>query len=49
MADRLHARLHHGLAQIGSDHIQAAAEDGEAGVGAGGLQDLIAGEDQFAD
>ena len=49
MADRLHARLHDGFAQIGGDHIEAAAEQREIGVGVGGLQDLVAGEDQLAD
>jgi hypothetical protein len=49
MADRLHARFHDGFAQIGGDHIEAAAEQGEIGVGAGGLENLVAGQDQLAD
>ena len=49
VADGLHARLHDGFAQIGGDHIEAAAEHGEIGVGVGGLEDLVAGEDQLAD
>ena len=46
--DRLHARLHHRLAQIGGDHIQAARKQGHIRVGGGGLQNLVAGEHQFA-
>ena len=49
VADGLHARLHDGFAQIGGDHIEAAAEHGEIGVGVGGLENLVAGEDQLAD
>ena len=47
--DRLHAGLHHRLAQIGGHHIQAAREQGHIGVGRGGLQHLVAGQHQFAD
>ena len=49
VGDRLHARLHHALAQVGGDHVEAAREQGHVGIGRGGLQDLVAGEHQFAD
>ena len=46
--DRLHARLHHALAQIGRDHIQPARKQGHVGIGRGGLQNLVAGQHQLA-
>ncbi len=49
VGDGLHARLHHGLAQVGGDHIEAAREHGHVGIGGSGLQNLVAGEHQFAD
>ena len=49
MRDRLHARLHHGLAQIGSDHVETARKQGHVGIGGGGLQHLVARKHQLAD
>ena len=48
-ADRLHARFHNALAEVRRDGIQAPAELGNAGRFEGGLQDLVAGEDELAD
>ena len=48
VGDRLHARLHHRLAQVGRDHVEAAREHGHIGIGGSGLQNLVAGEHQFA-
>ncbi len=31
--DRLHARLHHGLAQVGRDHVEAARQQRHVGIG----------------
>ena len=47
--DRLHARLHHVLAQVGRDHVETARQQRHVGIGRGGLQHLVAGEHQFAD
>ena len=30
--DRLHARFHHGLAQVGGDHVETARKQGQAGI-----------------
>ena len=49
VGDRLHARLHHALAQVGGDHVEAAREQGHVGIGGRGLENLVAGEHQFAD
>ena len=51
IADRLHARLHHALLQIGGDVRQPLQRRGEAAVllGAGELEKLVAGQHQFAD
>ena len=48
VGDGLHARLHHGFAQIGGDHVEAAREQRHVGIGGRGLQHLVAGEHQLA-
>jgi hypothetical protein len=48
MVDRLHTRLHDRFAQVRGNHIEPAAQQGEARIGAGGLQNLIAREHQLA-
>ena len=45
---RLHPRLHHALAQIGRDHIEAARKQRHLGIGRSGLQDLVARQHQLA-
>ena len=46
--DRLHAGLHHRLAKVGSYHVQAPRQQGHIGIGRGSLQNLVAGQHQFA-
>jgi hypothetical protein len=47
--NRLHAGLHHRLAQVGGDHVETARKQREVGVERRGLQYLVAGQHQFAD
>ena len=51
VADRLHARLHDAFLQLGGDQVQALrrAGEGEVALGGGELENLVAGQHQFAD
>src|ERR1700744_5433781 len=51
VADGLHARLHHAFLQFGGDEVEALAGREQTGVfgGVRELENLVAGEDKFAD